>query len=176
MLAVGVAVAPVAILAACATGTKMSAEASRMADQLTVASPAFAGGGAIPRRHTCDGEDVSPPLAWTGAPEGATAYALVVDDPDARGWVHWLVSDIPGSTTEVQEGAAAGVQGRNDFGRNGWGGPCPPSGTHRYDIRVFALSEPLGLAEGFSADELRTAMEGKVLADGRLSATYRRGG
>lgn len=176
MLAVRVAVVPVVVLAGCATGTDTSAEASHMADQIIVTSPAFTGGGAIPRRHTCDGEDVSPPLAWTGAPDGATAYALIVDDPDARGWIHWLVADIPGGTTELDEGTAGGTEGRNDFGRNGWGGPCPPSGTHRYDIQVYALSEPLGLAEGFSADELRGAVEGKVLAEGRLSATYRRGG
>ena len=176
MLAFRVAVAAAVVLAACATGTETSAEASRVADQLTLTSSAFTDGGAIPGRHTCDGADVSPALAWTGAPDGATAYALIVDDPDARGWVHWLVADIPGGTTEVQEGAAAGVEGRNDFGRNGWGGPCPPSGTHRYDFQVFGLSEPLGLAEGFSADERRSAMAGKVLAEGRLSATYRRGG
>lgn len=147
-----------------------------MTDTLTVTSTAFTDGGGIPSRHTCDGQDVSPPLAWTGAPEETAAFALIVDDPDARGWIHWVVADIPAGTTELAEGGRAGSEGRNDFGRNGWGGPCPPSGSHRYDFTVFALSEQTGLSAGFGADELRAAMEGKVLAEGRLSGTYRRGG
>lgn len=145
-----------------------------MADTLTVTSPAFGEGGSIPTRFTCDDADVSPPLAWSGAPNGTAAYALIVDDPDARGWIHWAVTDLEGTT--LAEGEAGGVEGRNDFGRPGWGGPCPPSGTHRYAFSVYALSEPLGLSAGFAADELREAMAGRVLAEGRLTATYRRGG
>jgi Raf kinase inhibitor-like YbhB/YbcL family protein len=147
-----------------------------MTDTLTVTSTAFTDGGAIPSKHSCDGEDLSPPLAWTGAPEGTAAFALIVDDPDARGWVHWVVADIPADSAELPDGGGAGTEGRNDFRRDGWGGPCPPSGTHRYDFTVFALSEETGLSSGFSADELRAAIEGKVLAEGRLSGTYRRGG
>ena len=150
-----------------------------MSDELSVTSPAFSDGVGIPSRHTCDGDDISPPLAWSGAPDEAAAYAVIVDDPDARGWVHWLAADIPADRSGLEEGAsgsAAGTEGRNDFRRNGYGGPCPPSGTHRYAFEVFALSEPLGLATGFSADELRSAMEGKVLASGRLTGTYQRGG
>jgi Raf kinase inhibitor-like YbhB/YbcL family protein len=107
------------------------------------------------------------------------AYALIVDDPDARGWIHWLAADIPAEAQGLEEGASGtsvGTEGSNDFRRNGYGGPCPPSGTHRYAFEVFALSEPLGLASGFSADELRSAMEGKVLASGRMTGTYQRGG
>ncbi|MBA2633213.1 MAG: YbhB/YbcL family Raf kinase inhibitor-like protein [Chloroflexi bacterium] len=150
-----------------------------MNDALNVTSSAFAEGEGIPSRFTCDGDDVSPPLAWSGSPEGTAAYALIVDDPDARGWIHWLASDIPADQPGLDEGASgssAGAEGRNDFGRTGHGGPCPPSGTHRYAFEVFALSEPLGLAPGFSADELRAALEGKVLASGRLTGTYQRGG
>ena len=150
-----------------------------MTDELDVSSSVFDDGGAIPSRHTCDGDDVSPPLAWSGAPEGTAAFALIVDDPDARGWIHWLVTDIPADRPSLGEGASgasAGTEGRNDFGRAGHGGPCPPSGTHRYDYEVFALSEPLGLAAGFSADELRAAMEGRVLGSGHLTGTYQRGG
>ena len=150
-----------------------------MTDALDVTSSAFSDGGAIPGRHTCDGDDISPPLAWSGAPEGTAAYALIVDDPDARGWIHWLAADIPADQSGLDEGASgtdAGIEGRNDFRRTGYGGPCPPSGTHRYAFEVFALSEPLGLATGFSADELRSAMEGKVLDSGRLTGTYERGG
>lgn len=151
-----------------------------MTDQLTVTSSAFDEGGTIPSRHTCDSEDVSPPLAWSGTPEGTAAFALIVDDPDARGFVHWTATDIA-AADEVSldagaSGSSAGSEGRNDFGRSGYGGPCPPSGTHRYAFEVFALSEPLGLSAGFSADELRSAMEGKVLASGRLTASYTRGG
>lgn len=141
---------------------------------LTVSSSAFDEGGLIPARFTCDDADVSPPLAWSGGPDGTAAYALIVDDPDARGWAHWAVTDL--EVTELAEGETGGVEGRNGFGRPGWGGPCPPSGTHRYVFAVYALSEPLGLSAGFSADELRDAMAGRVLAEGRLTASYRRGG
>jgi Raf kinase inhibitor-like YbhB/YbcL family protein len=154
-------------------------EETDMTDALDVTSSAFDEGGAIPSRYTCDGDDVSPPIAWSGAPDGAAAFALIVDDPDARGWIHWLVADIPADRQDLDEGASgssAATEGRNDFGRTGHGGPCPPSGTHRYAFEVFALSQPLGLASGFSADELRAAMEGKVLATGRLNGTYARGG
>jgi Raf kinase inhibitor-like YbhB/YbcL family protein len=154
-------------------------EGSPMTDALAVTSSAFDEGGAIPGRHTCDGDDISPPLAWSGAPEGTAAHALIVDDPDAQGWIHWLAADIPGDAQGLDQGAsgtAAGTEGSNDFRRTGYGGPCPPSGTHRYAFEVFALSEPLGLASGFSADELRAAMEGKVLGSGRLTGTYQRGG
>jgi Raf kinase inhibitor-like YbhB/YbcL family protein len=161
------------VLAGCGPVTE-SGQESPMTQALTVTGAAFSEGGTIPGRHTCDGADVSPPLAWSGAPEGTAAYALIVDDPDARGWIHWLAADL--EVTELAEGGALGIEGRNDFGRTGWGGPCPPSGTHRYVFTVHALSEPLGLAPGFSADELRSALEGRVLATGSLTATYRRGG
>lgn len=149
-----------------------------MTDAITVTSPAFTADGTIPSRYTCDGDNISPPLAWSGAPDGTAAFALIVDDPDARGWIHWLATDLPADADALDEGVsgtAAGTEGRTDFGRTGYGGPCPPSGSHRYSFEVFALSEPLGLPDGFSADELRSAMEGKVLASGRLTATYRRG-
>jgi Raf kinase inhibitor-like YbhB/YbcL family protein len=147
---------------------------SAMTDAFTLSSPAFAEGGTVPARHTCDGEDVSPALEWSGAPDDTAAFALVVDDPDARGWIHWLVADIPAGHSALEEGVAAGVEGRTDFGRTGYGGPCPPSGSHRYVFEILALSEPLGLTPGFSADELRDAMQGNVLASARLTASYRR--
>jgi Raf kinase inhibitor-like YbhB/YbcL family protein len=147
-----------------------------MSDPITITSSAFEEGGSIPSRYTCDGEDVSPQLAWTAGPDGRAAYALIVDDPDARGWVHWVVADIPADLTSVEEDESPGIDGRNDFGRTGWGGPCPPSGSHRYVFEIFALSSELDLPAGFSADELRAALVGKVLASGRLTASYRRGG
>jgi Raf kinase inhibitor-like YbhB/YbcL family protein len=157
------------ILGACA-------EEPDMADAITVTSTAFDEGGAIPARYGCDGEDVSPPLAWEGAPDGTMAFALILDDPDAGGFVHWIVADIPASSPSAAEGASPGIDGRNDFGRRGYGGPCPPSGTHRYVVTIYALSEPLSVEPGFSAGELRSAMEGRILATGRLTGTYRRGG
>jgi len=145
-------------------------------DAMAVTSTAFEEGAAIPARHTCDGDDVSPPLEWSGAPDGTAAFAVIVDDPDARGFIHWLVADLPAGRTSLGEGESAGTEGRNDFRRAGWGGPCPPSGTHRYAFTVYALSEPTGVREGFAGDEIRAAMEGKILATGQLTGTYSREG
>ena len=161
------AIAP--ILGACT-------EDPAMTDTISVTSPAFDEGGAIPTRYSCDGEDVSPPLAWQGAPDGTVAFALILDDPDAGGFVHWTVADIAASDGSAEEGESPGIDGRNGFGRAGYGGPCPPSGTHRYVVTVYALREPLSVEPGFNAADLRSAMEGRVLATGRLTGTYRRGG
>lgn len=155
---------------------------------LHVSSAAFTNGGTIPGRYTCEGQDVSPPLAWSGLPAGTQAVAVIVTDPDARGFVHWAATDIPADGADGADGAlaegasaanggsAAGVEGRNDFGRSGWGGPCPPSGSHRYVFTVYALSQRADLAAGFSADKLRQRIAGATLAEGTLTASYRRGG
>lgn len=142
--------------------------------QLT--SSAFDEGGSVPSRFTCDGDDLAPPLAWSGVPEGTAAFALIVEDPDARGFVHWLLTDLAGNVREVAEGAGdeIGTPGRNDFGRAGWGGPCPPSGEHRYLFTLYALDEPLG-ADATSAAAARSRMEGHVLAQATLTGRYRRG-
>jgi Raf kinase inhibitor-like YbhB/YbcL family protein len=144
-------------------------------------SPAFHAGAAIPRKFTCDGQDVSPPLAWSGAPDGTAALALVVDDPDARGFVHWVALDLDGATSgKLAEGAstASGAphQGRNDFRRTGWGGPCPPSGTHRYRFTLYALDAATGLDGHPTSDELKAAIKGHVLNTTELLAKYTRGG
>jgi Raf kinase inhibitor-like YbhB/YbcL family protein len=143
-------------------------------------STAFDAGGSIPRRYTCDGADVSPALAWAGVPPGTAALVLVVDDPDARGWVHWLVLDLPGSDGSLAEGiassAATPAQGRNDFGRRGWGGPCPPSGTHRYAFTLYALSAPLALDGTPGGDQVRAAIDrAQVLGKAVLEGRYHRG-
>lgn len=152
-----------------------------MSNGFALTSPAFEAGGPIPRRHSCQGEDLSPPLRWNGAPEDTAAFALVVDDRDARGFAHWVVVDIPAHATELGQGAplsgpGAPAQGRNDFGRAGWGGPCPPpgSGEHHYVFTLFALASPLGLGAGASADEVRAAADGRTLARAVLEGTYRR--
>ena len=145
---------------------------------MELTSAAFDDGGPIPARYTCDAEDVSPPLRWSGAPDGTTGFALIVDDPDARGFVHWVLADIPGDVTELGEGEgdSVGTPGVNDFGRSGWGGPCPPRGEHRYVFTLYALSEPLGLGSGASADAVRRALEGRVLGEATLATRDTRGG
>lgn len=144
---------------------------------MKLTSDAFDEGETIPSRHTCDGDDVSPPLAWTDAPEATAAFVLVVRDPDAGGFVHWLLTDIPGDARELPEGEgdAIGAPGPNDFGRSGWGGPCPPSGEHRYLFTLTALPEPLAvdLSDGAAAVE-RAAAE-RALAQATLTGVYRRG-
>jgi Raf kinase inhibitor-like YbhB/YbcL family protein len=145
-------------------------------------SSAFTGGDTIPRRYTCDGEDVSPPLSWSGEPGGTgvapAAYALIMDDPDAGGFVHWVAVDIPGGITELPQGvrgASAGVQGRNDFGRTGYGGPCPPRGRpHRYEFHLLALSRSLDLQGAPTAKDVRRAAAGVTLREATLSASYSR--
>ena len=140
-------------------------------------SPSFDEGGAIPTRHTCDGSDISPALDWEGAPRGTASLALILDDPDARGFTHWVVYDIPGgSHGSLPEGLIPNAlpQGRNDFGRTGYGGPCPPSGTHHYRFTLWALSSRLNLSGTPSAAEVRTALTVKILAQTKLTGTYTR--
>ena len=146
--------------------------------RITVASDAFEEGQAIPTKYTCDGSEVSPPLRWSGAPDDVGAYALLVTDPDARNFVHWAVVDIPKVAGEFAEGASGtadvGIEGRNSSGDNGWAGPCPPSGTHRYVFTVYALSSPLGLDPGFDAGTLQDKLSSQTLARGELTGTYAR--
>jgi len=150
---------------------------------LTVTSAAFSEGGMIPGRHTCDGEDVSPGLAWTGVPDGTKSIALICDDPDAPVgvWVHWVLFNIPPDATDLPENVPADKtladgsrHGKNDFGRFGYGGPCPPGGTHRYYFKLYALDTEIGLPSGSTKARLLPAMKGHVLAEGRLMGTYRR--
>ena len=150
---------------------------------LELTSSAFTEGGAIPRQYTCEGRDVSPPLAWSGVPPGAKSLALVVDDPDAPDpaaptmtWVHWVVYDIAPVAGGIGEGAgttAGAKDGLNDWGRAGWGGPCPPIGRHRYFFKLYALDKVLGLKRPSKA-ELERAMKGHVLAEARLIGTYQK--
>jgi len=145
------------------------------------ASTAFADGGIIPAHHTCDGAGLSPPIDWSDLPESTATVALIITDPDAHDFIHWLASDIPpgsraGGLPEGASGsAAAGVEGRNDFGTVGYGPPCPPSGEHRYVVDVFALSDRLGLERGYSEAELRTRMQRVLLDQGSFTGRYQRG-
>jgi len=140
---------------------------------MRLTSPAFPDGGAIPDRYAKDGDDLSPPLLWSGVPGGALSLALIVDDPDApRGtWTHWIVTDLPPTMTSLGEGATVGHVGVNDWRRAEWNGPAPPRGRHRYEFKLFALDRELGLMRP-TRHEVERAMAGHVLAEARLTGTY----
>jgi Raf kinase inhibitor-like YbhB/YbcL family protein len=158
-------------------GTSMGKETKKM-KQLTITSPAFAEGGAIPLRYTCDGKDINPPLAFGVAPDGARSLALIVDDPDAPvgTWVHWVMWNIPHDVREIIENSfpEGAKQGLNDWKRNSYGGPCPPSGTHRYYFKIYALDKTLDIPPTADKAALEKAMSGHILAQGQLMGTYRR--
>lgn len=142
---------------------------------LHVTSPAFSEKGLIPGKYTCDGQDINPPLDVGPIPPEARSLALIVDDPDAPAgtWLHWLVWNIP-ITHHLPEGEIQGDQGLNDFGRNTYGGPCPPLGTHRYFFKVYALDDLIDLPDGSSRREVEDAMRDHILAYGELVGLYKR--
>jgi Raf kinase inhibitor-like YbhB/YbcL family protein len=152
--------------------------------RLEIKSPAFQNGADIPRRHTCDGGDVSPALSWIGAPNGTKAFALVADDPDAPGgtWVHWVIYDLPANAKELAEGVAAtettaggAKQGVNDFRKIGYGGPCPPPGSpHRYFFRLYALDAETNLKPRATKQQLLDAIKGHIVAEAELMGKYGR--
>jgi Raf kinase inhibitor-like YbhB/YbcL family protein len=152
---------------------------------LSLTSTAFDAGRPIPKKHayTGEGQNVSPPLAWTGAPAGTRSFALICDDPDApspqrprpKPWVHWVLFDIPAATGGLAEGqTGVGVNGRTDFGEEAWGGPLPPpgSGTHRYFFKLYSLDTMLELKAGATKDDVLAAMMGHVLAEAEVFGTY----
>ena len=142
---------------------------------MEITSDAFEDGGQIPSKYTCDGEDISPPLTISDVPESAACLSLVMDDPDAPGQTfdHWIVWNIAPDTERVKEGEEPeGVHGENDFGNLKYGGPCPPSGTHGYRFKIYALDQNLDLPEGSKKEELEEAMQGHVLAQDLLLGYY----
>jgi Raf kinase inhibitor-like YbhB/YbcL family protein len=175
--------AAVAILA-CVTCAPLWAEQGGIAMPFSFSSTSFPAGGKIPAAFTADGRDSSPALAWENPPAGTVAFALVCDDPDAPvgTWVHWVIWNVPGTAKGLPEGVKAvktladgSAQGKNDFGRIGYGGPSPPPGKpHRYFFRLFALREKLPLPAGSSRKELEKAMQGKVVGSAELVGTYGR--
>lgn len=146
-------------------------------EQMRLTSPEFENNKFIPQKFTCDGEDISPVLELSDIPDKTQSLALIVDDPDAPmgTWVHWVVFDIP-VISRIDENSIPGKQGRNDFGRKDYGGPCPPSGTHRYFFKVYALDKKLNLAEGISKQDLEKAMQGHIVDKAELVGLYKRGG
>jgi Raf kinase inhibitor-like YbhB/YbcL family protein len=154
---------------------------------LSITSPAFEGNASIPSRYTCDGEDISPELKWTGVPEGTMSLALIVDDPDApdpaapkRTYVHWVLYDLPPSSTGLREGVTSDTlpdgarEGVNDWQRTGYGGPCPPIGRHRYVHKLYALDTTLGDRGPLTKAELEKAMDGHIIERAQLIGTYER--
>lgn len=151
--------------------------------KIHLTSSAFQEGGMIPPKYTCDGDDVSPPLSWKPVPPNVKSLALIADDPDAPNgtWVHWVMYDIPPEELELSEGipgiptiASGGKHGINDFKRHGYGGPCPPSGTHRYYFKLYALDCEIDLPPGITKDRLEKAMEGHIVGEGKLMGRYHR--
>ncbi len=151
---------------------------------LQLTSSAFHDGQPIPKKYTCAGQDVSPELSWSGASSETKSLALIVDDPDAPGgvWVHWIIYDLPAETRELPEGMAkdrelrnGARQGKNDFGKIGYGGPCPPSGpAHRYFFKLYGLREKTGLNAGATKADLERAMKGKVIEQATLTGKFGR--
>jgi len=167
-----------AILAGCGGGENPTTKLPRARDTIEVASPAFHEGRTIPRRFTCDGEDVSPPLTFSGVPMRARELALVVEDPDADRFVHWTLLRIPPNTNELGAGAVPprSIETDNSFGDRGWGGPCPPEDEdpHRYVFALYALSRPIDVDADASPDEVRQAIARAAIARGRLTGKYGR--
>ncbi|HEX9301198.1 MAG TPA: YbhB/YbcL family Raf kinase inhibitor-like protein [Casimicrobiaceae bacterium] len=154
---------------------------------LAITSTAFAANGTIPALYTCEGKDISPPLAWTGLPAGTKSLALIVDDPDAPDpaapkmtWVHWVLYDIPPTATGLAEAVKSGAlpsgtrEARNDFGRTSYGGPCPPIGRHRYFFKLYALDTSLAALSPATKASVEQAMQGHVLAQATLLGTYQK--
>lgn len=151
--------------------------------ELEIKSTAFEEGGSIPKKYTCDGTDISPPLSWTQPPEGTKSLVLICDDPDAPmgTWVHWVlyglspdILALPEDIPDKKEVLGGARQGTNDFRRIGYGGPCPPGGTHRYYFKLYAIDSEPGLSSGATKKEVLKSIEGHILAEGQLMGRYSR--
>ncbi len=181
---VGLAVALMLLLSSCDESEQVGLRAKGGKDMdIKITSPAFENEGLIPAKYTCDGEDISPPLKWDAVPEDTKSIALISDDPDAPvgTWVHWVLFNLPPDTRELKENIPpdktlpnGAKHGTSDFGRIGYGGPCPPSGTHRYFFKIYALDTELDLQADAGKRDLLKAMEGHILAEGRLIGKYKR--
>jgi Raf kinase inhibitor-like YbhB/YbcL family protein len=165
------------ILAGCQGDSTPAAEGGN-GMTITITSSAFKEGEKIPRIYTCDDQNVSPPLSWTGVPSDTVSLALIMDDPDAPSgtWVHWVLFNLPASESGLSQGQVGdGIEGKNDFGKVAYGGPCPPRGsTHRYFIKLYALDIVLELKAGASKAQVENAMQGHILAKGQLMGRYGR--
>ena len=143
--------------------------------ELSITNSVFQHNGLIPRKYTCDGDDVNPPLNITGIPEATQSIVLIVDDPDApmKTWDHWVVWNIA-PREKIDENSVPGIEGLNDFNRHSYGGPCPPSGTHRYFFKVYSLDTKLNLPPNSRKKDVEEAMKGHILAKGEIIGLYKR--
>lgn len=150
-------------------------ESANNKDSMKITSSAFQDHGNIPSQYTCDGANINPPLTIAGVPEKAQSLVLIVDDPDApKGtWVHWVVWNIPPSTTEITENSVPGIQGMTNFGKNEYGGPCPPSGTHRYFFKLYALDKKLNLGSKATKKDVERGMKQHVIGQAELVGLYK---
>jgi len=166
----------------CACQAQNETLKSKGEDSMEIKSTAFEHEGMIPTKYTCDGQDISPPLSWSDVPDNTQSLALISDDPDAPmgTWVHWVVYNVPPDVTSLPENVPAkeelkgGLQGTNDFKKIGYGGPCPPGGTHRYFFKLYALDTKLDLEPGATKAEVEKAMDGHILAQAELIGRYQR--
>jgi len=167
----------VIVLSACSsTETPTEIPITEAVMSMEIKSDAFASGQSIPAKYTCTGKNSSPALTWSGSPAGTQSFALIVDDPDAPAgtWVHWVLYNIPPNTNTLQENAdTSGMSaGKNSSGNMRYDGPCPPSGTHRYFFKLYALDSALSLSPGATKEQLLNAMKGHILAQGELMGTF----
>jgi Raf kinase inhibitor-like YbhB/YbcL family protein len=184
LLAASLALTSAAAIAAGSALFEANTSPGRHSMSFVLETKAFPKGGAIPARYTCSGDDVSPALSWSGAPQGTKSFALIVDDPDAPSgtFTHWIVYDLPAATHQLPESVSktddlsgGGRQGRNDFRRVGYGGPCPPPGKpHRYFFKLYALNAALNLPAGASRQDVEGAMRSHVIAQAELMGQFAR--
>lgn len=160
------------VLAACGNAQEEGRATIRFA------TPSFSDGAAIPATYTCDGENKNPGISWANVPDGAKSLVVLMEDRDAGDFPHWVVYNLPPTVTGIAEGGApeGGNVGLNGFDKPGYGGPCPPSGRHRYFFSVFALDTVLALPDGATRDQVRDAMKGHVMARGAFMGSYQKGG
>ncbi len=173
-----------AICAFCSVSACAQTTGGNISSNLQISSPAFSEGGTIPKKFTCDGPDLSPPLTWKDAPANAQSFALIMDDPDAPvgTWVHWVLYNLPASTKELPEGidkteqlSSGALQGRNDFRKIGYGGPCPPPGKpHRYYFKLYAIDRKLDLKAGATKAQVEAAMKSHILGQTQIMGRYGR--
>jgi Raf kinase inhibitor-like YbhB/YbcL family protein len=163
---------------ACATDDDQNVQESVGEMTITLTSSAFAEGETIPKKYSCDGDNVSPPLSWSDLPDGTMSLALIMDDPDAPAgtWVHWVLYNIPADQNGLIEGVrGVGIEGKNTSGKQSYGGPCPPRGpAHRYFFKIYALDTILDLDTGATKADLERAMQGHILAQGELMGKFQR--
>lgn len=176
----------IAVILLCSCQGKLQSNPQKIGGksmELKITSSAFDEGGMIPKQYTCDGANISPPLRWTSVPLGTKSLALICDDPDAPMgiWVHWIIFNLPTNINELPESIPpqktlenGAKQGINDFPKIGYAGPCPPSGTHRYYFKLYALDTEIDLDAGATKRELLKAIKGHILAEGQLMGRYKR--